>query len=186
MIVYLISFLLLATGVFYDHQVSTFFLNHQYVWLSKFMSIFALLGDGISVFIIISLIWIGVRKKLPATFWLAFGASMLVTYSLKIFFMRDRPFAIPGSRDMAQSFPSGHSTAVFSALPFFDGKWRYFWLVFSLLVVFSRVYQGYHYLTDVGAGMLIGYGISMIVKKYGEGRIQQVTKEVLGKDSAIN
>jgi len=37
------------------------------------------------------------------------------------------------------------------------------WLVIALIVSISRLYLGAHYLSDVIAGALIGYGIGVLV-----------------------
>ena len=66
---------------------------------------------------------------------------------------------------------------VFAALPLLNKefkKFRYIWLIFALLVGFSRAYFGVHYLSDVFTGAIIGYliGLSMVMieEKYGVGK----------------
>jgi undecaprenyl-diphosphatase len=175
MVIYLISFILLALGLAYDNVIANFFYVHQYLGLSNFFTIFAVMGNGIAVLILVTLYWIVTRKKLPIPFWLAFGISMFIIYALKLIVMRDRPFAMPGTLDMESSFSSGHSTAVFSALPFMTkSKEKYVWLIFAVLVVISRLYQGYHYLTDVVAGMLIGYTTGILIEKYAGKKLEKI------------
>ena len=58
------------------------------------------------------------------------------------------------------SFPSWHTGAVFSLLPFafyINKKLGYFWILIGILEGVTRVYTGYHYLSDVLFGGLIGY-----------------------------
>jgi len=160
---YILSFILLGIGIYYDASISNFFLNNQNPVLSRFMDIFAFLGNGIGVLVIITIYLFAKKKKVPISFWLAFGISMFITFLLKISIARERPWQIASGFDMNNSFPSGHATACFSALLFMKDKARYYWLVFSLLVIFSRMYQGYHYLTDVATGSLIGLTIALIV-----------------------
>jgi len=48
----------------------------------------------------------------------------------------------------------------FAALPIIDKEFPkiyLFWVIFALLIVFSRIYFGYHFVSDVIAGALIGY-----------------------------
>ncbi|HIH51471.1 MAG TPA: phosphatase PAP2 family protein [Nanoarchaeota archaeon] len=48
----------------------------------------------------------------------------------------------------------------FSALPVIDREFpriKIFWIVFALLIIFSRLYFGVHFLSDVVAGALLGY-----------------------------
>lgn len=166
MLGYLLSFILLGIGVYYDISISNFFLVNQNIALSRFMDIFAFLGSGIGVFVIVTGYLFAKKKKIPIPFWLVFGASMFITYLLKILVARQRPWQIASGFDIEASFPSGHATACFAALPFMKGKMRYVWAVFALLVVFSRIYQGYHYLTDIVAGSLIGFTIALLISKY--------------------
>ena len=79
--------------------------------------------------------------------------------------MRERP-DVALSSSLTSSFPSGHAAAVFSSLAVLDKefpKFKWFWVCFSVLVVFSRLYLGMHYLTDVVTGIMIGYSIGLIV-----------------------
>ncbi|MCX6749196.1 MAG: phosphatase PAP2 family protein, partial [Candidatus Pacearchaeota archaeon] len=57
---------------------------------------------------------------------------------------------------------SGHVTATSSMLRFFEFNniFFYIWIFITILVMFSRVYLGMHYLSDVVAGLILGYGIS--------------------------
>jgi undecaprenyl-diphosphatase len=182
MVIYLISFILLALGLAYDNAIANFFHMHQYLGLSNFFSIFAVMGNGVVVLMLITLYWIVTRKKLPIPFWLAFAVSMLITYALKLIVMRNRPFAMPGTLDLESSFPSGHSTAVFSALPFMTrDKEKYIWLIFAVLVFISRLYQGYHYLTDVVAGMLIGYTTGILIEKYAGKRLEKIGERITSR-----
>ena len=66
---------------------------------------------------------------------------------------------------------------VFCAIPILDKefpKLKYFWIAFAVLVAFSRIYFGLHFLSDVIAGGLIGYLIGIFIvnlekeKKFGE------------------
>jgi len=180
-IIYLLSFILLGIGIKYDGSIANFFLNNQNIVLSRFMDIFAFLGSAIGVFIIVTGYLYAKKKKIPMPFWIAFAGSMFITYLLKVFVARERPWQIASSFDMARSFPSGHATACFAALPFIKGKMRYAWIVFSVLVLFSRIYQGYHYLTDVAVGSMIGLTIALAISKYEDKLSIESIKKTLKK-----
>ena len=100
---------------------------------------------------------------------LAFTGAEIVSYSLKLGFRRDRPFFTdPLATESTFSFPSGHSTvslAVYGALAVIVARRvrrpsRLPWLVGAavlvLLIGFSRLYLGVHFLTDVLAGFAAG------------------------------
>jgi dolichol kinase/membrane-associated phospholipid phosphatase len=90
-------------------------------------------------------------------------------YLMKKILHIPRPFATEALSDIALKFttgytlPSLHAVFCFSLLPFLRrgfGKGAAWWIIaFTLLVItFSRVYLGLHYVTDLIVGALIGYG----------------------------
>jgi len=69
------------------------------------------------------------------------------------------------------SFPSFHTAIVFCALPIIKKeftKFWYFWLIFAILVSFSRVYFGVHYFSDILFGAFLGYLIGLLLIKLEE------------------
>ena len=105
--------------------------------------------------------------------------SMALSYSLKIAIDRPRPFytisgTIPLECSLSPSFPSGH-TAKFAALTglYFEAnaRYRYVYLVLSLLVGFSRIYLGVHYPLDIAVGWILGYIIGFYVSRGLKGNI---------------
>ncbi|MEM2933070.1 MAG: phosphatase PAP2 family protein [Candidatus Pacearchaeota archaeon] len=169
------GFGLLILGIIFDKEIEIFMFIYSYqnVFLINLMKVISNLGSVVAVFLIASFI-LGflssekTKKKNILLFWIAIVLTSLITYFLKIIVSRERPISFyQEPYNKFSSFPSGHATAVFTALPFmkkfkFLGK---FWLVFSLLVAFSRIYLGFHYLSDVVAGGLIGYTIGLLIEK---------------------
>lgn len=103
------------------------------------------------------------------------GIPMLVTWGLKHWIKRDRPFVtypdiIPKERVEPESFPSGHTTAAFAtatALTMRYPKWYVAVPAYgrAVLVAYSRMRLGVHYPSDVLAGALIGTCVSYVCYK---------------------
>jgi len=104
--------------------------------------------------------------------WVGFILSSFIAYMLKIIIIRPRPI-FNLIELTSYSFPSGHTTIMFTLfiLIFYNfPKYKYIWLVISLIIAFSRLYLGVHYFTDVIAGVIIGLylgkNINDILNKY--------------------
>ena len=63
------------------------------------------------------------------------------------------------------SFPSSHSAIPFFVIPFIPKKWRLYWIIFAVIMAFSRIYLGLHYLSDVIFGASLGLIIAYAFKK---------------------
>ena len=137
------------------------FLNPIMFWLSN-------IGSGIVVFFIITALFLYEERKrrwiIPL--WLSFLVSSIIVFALKFLIMRERPFELLSLHTFKEfalwnsSFPSWHAAMAFAALPIIDKEFPkiyLFWVIFALLIVFSRIYFGYHFVSDVIAGALIGY-----------------------------
>ena len=117
------------------------------------------------------------RRRAALTMALACAGSELVVYFGKAGFGRPRPPAILSVvTELDGSFPSGHAniSVVLYALGFYllfrsarSPALRRLWLalafLFPLLIGFSRLYLGVHYLSDVLAGWSIGLWWSILV-----------------------
>ena len=115
------------------------------------------------IVVVAYLVWRGHRRE--ALFMvLAYGGSVVANGTMKLFFHRPRP-ALPWANVLPDfSFPSGHSMesmAFYLALALVMWRLRGArWgtvatvaaLALSVLVGISRIYLGYHYLTDVVGG----------------------------------
>jgi membrane-associated phospholipid phosphatase len=116
-------------------------------------------------------VWLGWRHQWPQAARLAVvPAGMLLNAGLKNVFQRPRPhLQDPLVHYLTLSFPSGHaagSTVFYGAVcALVFARWRNRTIravavglaaLMVLLVAFSRVYLGAHYLSDVVAGVAVG------------------------------
>ena len=89
------------------------------------------------------------------------------------------------------SFPSGHTATAFGTallLSVFtkNKKYSLLYLFAALLVAYSRIYLGQHFLQDVLAGALIGVPVALIVYFVFDNNKSWIEKLKLNKSSKIN
>ncbi len=105
----------------------------------------------------------------------ASGGALLLDASMKLFFQRPRPQLAYAQVLPDYSFPSGHTM---NSVVFYIALALVAWAAFgprtgrlalalamllALGVGVSRIYLGYHYLTDVGGGLLAGTAWLLVV-----------------------
>ena len=151
----------LALNAYHSFMLDQFFIKFTYV------------GDGIFAIVLslLYLIWFRSNK----TGWMilyAFLLSGIVAQILKIIFPSPRPklffehvnivsFIDGVTLSNSSSFPSGHTTTAFAVatvlvLVLKNTKLQLVILFIALIVGYSRIYLGQHFLGDVLAGMFIG------------------------------
>lgn len=156
-----------------DEAFTAFLYSIRSEWLSQLLYALTQLGTREAVFSIggLATIVFLYRRRYTAVlaFWLAMaGVGLSVQYGKK-FISRDRPELVAFYPEHNFSFPSGHATtgmALFGMLAYFAyrhmhaGKQRQLVLsaaaVLIVLIGFSRIYLGVHFLSDVLAGFLLG------------------------------
>ncbi|WP_349408233.1 phosphatase PAP2 family protein [Pseudalkalibacillus sp. SCS-8] len=103
---------------------------------------------------------------------LALAISHLPVQVSKKLYPRKRPYQVlPNTITISKllkdhSFPSGHTTAIFSVvtpLVLWNPLFAVLFIPLSLSVAISRIYLGLHYPSDVFAGMLLGIGSGLLV-----------------------
>lgn len=161
----LAAFTAFAFSLRFDRQIVLFFQMHRNPVLDIIFTAFTHLGTMIAVLlVIVSLFMLKKHRKgwiIPL--WLSLVFAVVFSYIIKYAVMRQRPEAIGIAAVIAAtgySFPSAHSATVFSALPVMDKvfkKWVYAWIAVAVLISFSRLYLGVHYLSDVIFGGMLGF-----------------------------
>lgn len=158
----------------YDGVVATWLHTHATAGLTDVFRAITFLGNAetlLAVVVLATAAMLLMRRITDAAFVvLAFVGSSSINHITKVLVARDRPeFADPITVAHGYSFPSGHamtSTVVYGMVAFLviralrSPKARAAVLgVLALLLGLmglSRLYLGVHYLSDVGAGYLLG------------------------------
>lgn len=177
--IYIITILLILfiLSLFIDQQFAL--LMHQlrnYYLDPIFMFITNIAHGAITFVFVMSLFLLNIKKRKLTLFALSsLLLTGLITALLKYFIKRPRPFEtltfIHQPNMFATwdtSFPSWHAASVFTVLPIISQEYprlKWYWLIFSILVVFSRLYFNVHYLSDVLFGILLGYIIGLLFLK---------------------
>jgi len=140
--------------------------------IAQYIMIITYLGKWWFVLILaafISLFWLRKKEKIfLIPFWIILLGGELSAHWIKKLIGRHRPEAI-FSFEKTYSFPSGHATLAMIFYGFltyyfikkskiWEKQLNYFWIGISLIILigFTRLYLGVHYLSDVIAGYLVG------------------------------
>lgn len=164
---YVAGIFLLFISFFLDNGVAGFFADNRTGFFDS-LALFIHGVEGYMLFIfVLILLFVFKERKRILPLLLTFVFYLGATYFLKVLIARPRPFTRFDFSDLGetrinQSFPSGHATAAASAIRFFEFNRMLLWIwtAVAVLVMFSRVYLGMHYLSDVVAGFILGYFIS--------------------------
>lgn len=131
-------------------------------WITNFGILFIVLIVIPSLFL-----WIKKKREWIPALWASYATAIIIVFVLKLIIARERPMVTefyPIIHILDYSFPSMHAAAAFAAIPVLDRVYpvlKKFWIIFAVLVAFSRIYFDKHYLSDVLAGSFIGFGIGM-------------------------
>lgn len=141
-----------------------------------------LLGDGIfSVAFCVALLF-AKKRYLSFMVFISFATSGIVTQVLKDFISEARPalflqksnypyFIDHVTLHNFHSFPSGHTTSAFALVSILafavkDKKYAIPLLALGVLVGYSRIYLGQHFMLDVSVGSFIGVLFSILCWMY--------------------
>lgn len=179
-----IGLLLVMAGLFsclLSKSTSFIYLNgYHSVWLDNFFIQFTFLGDGLLSVVAVVALLLMKRWKEAVLLLLAFLSSGLLSCLFKNLFSLPRPRLYFEQMNIAysgfiegttlsnnSSFPSGHTTSAFAmatVIALLSRKKATALLVVALamLVGYSRVYLGQHFLQDVAAGAFLGTVSAMV------------------------
>jgi len=170
-----IGVLLLVLSYEYDSAISAFFRAVNVPILDPILRVVTNFAFVIAVMLMLPCaILYKKNKKILAYFAAAFIVSIIAAFIIKLIVLRQRPiqeFNFPFTQIVDYSFPSMHTMAAFALVPllaYFFHKQKYYWLAFAVLVAFTRIYFGFHFLSDVIFGAAAGYFIGEFVISFHE------------------
>jgi membrane-associated phospholipid phosphatase len=157
----------------FDIQFSQFIYTLRTPLLTIVMKIIAELGSSILLIIatlLVIILLVRKHQKEAVVFCIALIIGAILNTSFKMMIQRQRPQMSPLVIEDSYSFPSGHAmnSSIFYGLisyfsyHFFRNKKISIMITIAsaivvLLIGFSRIYLGVHFLTDVLAGYVIGF-----------------------------
>ncbi len=106
------------------------------------------------------------KKKNIFRYIIGMLVAVAITSLLKVIIARPRP--IPSQSNFLsddKSFPSGHTTFMFSTLSFLKNWLGIVWLILSIIILLERVWQGAHFPSDVIAAIIIGYFVPILTTR---------------------
>jgi len=181
-----------STGVAYifDQRINSFITSHQKPWADITFHIAEPIGNWYTI-PVMGLAYLDGHcfhnyplEKTALLSLKSYAISALFINSMKLSFHRHRPntgdpwntFDGPGLYFKNLSFPSGHSASAFAimtsiALEFRETKWIQV-AAYSLAAItaFSRIYENYHWTSDVIMGSAIGFFTARAVYKIQNGQ----------------
>ena len=136
--------------------------------MDKIMVSASILGDYGSIWIVITIMLLCIKRYRKAGLSLCFGlitTSLIGDVIIKFLVRRPRPFTAIHVTNMlidkpiSYSFPSGHTAASFVAayiLSRYFEKYKVAFWILAILISYSRIYLFVHYPFDVLAGAVLG------------------------------
>ena len=178
----IIAAIAITASFYFDNSVRDFMVQHQSLAVRNFMRNVSRFGDWPS-HVVLGLLLLGVAWVRGSKKWTHIFLAMLVAMAIaglagtviKRTIPRARPsvkselrWGGPHFSSKYHAFPSGHvaaSTAFFGVLIFARRRIGLALLPIPILIGFSRMYIGAHYLSDVVCAAVLGISCALIVAR---------------------
>ena len=163
-----------GAATWFDVEVNARLVPYRLPWLLAAFLWVTILGTEAAVLGMASamtaLLWSDGRTRLLRPLWSTVLGAEGTTWALKFLLARPRPEFLPGvATAISPSFPSAHSTGTVALVGSVAclvargqrgrehrGAILAVAVAIVVMIGFSRIYLGVHYLTDVLAGVLVG------------------------------
>lgn len=144
--------------------------------LQKNLLIITFLTNNSMIWIIICFLMLFKKKYIKFSFVLIIGLLLsyffiIIVYKFIVF--KPRPFIIYSNiklfinQPLTLSFPSGHTltSLLFTEIPnYYKFKKNfYFWIIFSFIIILSRLYFNMHFIFDIFFSSILSYFIILNV-----------------------
>lgn len=170
---FIILAIILIISFIFDSLIVNYITDYRIFSLDDLMTKSSIITNGYFSLVIVGIIILIWKRKLILDYLIGFGIVAIIIQILKIIIQRPRPYLtlnlislIPEKTGF--SFPSGHAGFAFFALGFIWKKFprfKWVWLIITILISFSRIYTGVHYLSDILASAIIGLFIGNYFSK---------------------
>lgn len=173
----------IAIAFHFDEAVSDFMAQHQSPAMSKFMGNVSIFGDW-PTHVVLGLLLFGLAWRRHSQRWMRTFLAMILAMAIagvagtivKLAVPRARPsvkselrWSGPRFSTKYHAFPSGHvgaSAAFFGVLIFARRRIGLGCLPIPILIGFSRMYLGAHYLSDVVCAAVLGIVCAAVVWRF--------------------
>jgi undecaprenyl-diphosphatase len=185
----------IAAAFYLDESVWNFIMHHQNRAIRNFMRYVSLFGNW-PLHVALGLLLLAIAWVRGSKRWTRIFLSMLVAMAIAGLGGSVIKRAVPRARPSVQSefrwggprfsskyhaFPSGHvlaSTAFFGVLIFARRRIGFACLPIPILIGFSRMYLGAHYLSDVVCAAVLGILCAFLVAHFLFGQMENQPSEI--------
>lgn len=185
----------IAAAFYLDQSVWNFIMHHQNRAIRNFMRYVSLFGNW-PLHVALGLLLLAIAWVRGSKRWTRIFLSMLVAMAIAGLGGSVIKRAVPRARPSVQSefrwggprfsskyhaFPSGHvlaSTAFFGVLIFARRRIGFACLPIPILIGFSRMYLGAHYLSDVVCAAVLGILCAFLVAHFLFGQMENRPSEI--------
>ncbi len=139
---------------------------------------FTFTADTLFMALVVAALYLGGYRKEALIFAIVFVVTNVLVLGLKDLINRPRPGDLGITPESEPSFPSAHTAnalAFATTLSYYHRRAAPFLFAWSLLVAFSRVFLGFHYVTDLLGGAAVGIVVSLVVTQIAKRYDKQIS-----------